>query len=309
MNNTAISIFCFFRWPQTHFPAHRILGRLFWGVVCIKYPTNSRKKGEFSKNNPHKWRHFFTALVQSSCAIGDNKRGSFSLVPIDVRPFPNLTCLTYISMTNKEEISQYCWLKLWLAFVLGSSFSWSLVFIFGVLSNEQPAGASRLLPNWSWLWRCCCGVNNRFSSSQETNDVRLACEEDSGTSGALLLYCGLRWFSQLSSYSPSTLTSVPVIYHLLYEQVVHYNWRHSPNKDLRLMEPEFTHQKFSLRISIREISFKGMLFGRADSSKVLVHFSWIEFKERPYLCFLWRVDFGFVKLLTECWYFRGIVKE
>ena len=65
---------------------------LLWGVVCIKYLINSCKKGEFSKNDPHKVTPFFSTTLRVEFG---NKRGSFSLVPIDKRPFPILTLLTF----------------------------------------------------------------------------------------------------------------------------------------------------------------------------------------------------------------------
>ena len=42
---------------------------LLWGAVCIKYLINSRKKGEFSKNDPHKRRHFFRPHFVYNSAI------------------------------------------------------------------------------------------------------------------------------------------------------------------------------------------------------------------------------------------------
>ena len=60
---------------------------LLWGVVCIKYLINSRKKWEFSKNNPHKRRHFVRPHFVYNSAI--------SVVPIDARPLPILTLLTF----------------------------------------------------------------------------------------------------------------------------------------------------------------------------------------------------------------------
>ena len=42
---------------------------LLWGVVCIKYLPYSRKKEEFSKNNPHKRRHFFRPHFVYNSAI------------------------------------------------------------------------------------------------------------------------------------------------------------------------------------------------------------------------------------------------
>ena len=62
---------------------------LLWGVVCIKYLINSRKKGEFSKNNPHKRRHFVRPHFVYNSAI--------SVVPIDARPLPILTLLTLLT--------------------------------------------------------------------------------------------------------------------------------------------------------------------------------------------------------------------
>ena len=62
---------------------------ILWGVVCIKYLINSRKKWEFSKNNPHKRRHFVRPHFVYNSAI--------SVVPIDARPLPILTLLTLLT--------------------------------------------------------------------------------------------------------------------------------------------------------------------------------------------------------------------
>ena len=39
---------------------------LLWGVVCIKYFINSRKKGEFSKKNPHETPFFRPHFMYNS---------------------------------------------------------------------------------------------------------------------------------------------------------------------------------------------------------------------------------------------------
>ena len=63
-----------------------------------------------------------------------------------------------------------------------------------------------------WQNRCVTGYN-RFSSFQKTVDVRLACDEDSGWSGALLLYCTLYCVGLYSSLpTPSLLLSVCLLF-------------------------------------------------------------------------------------------------
>ena len=72
---------------------------------CVKYLTNvqsPKEKGRELQISSQFDAIFSTATRAFVCKVrlSIDKPGSFSLVPIGARPFPNLTLLTYISMTK-----------------------------------------------------------------------------------------------------------------------------------------------------------------------------------------------------------------
>ena len=72
---------------------------------CVKYLTNvqsPKEKGRELQISSQFDAIFSTATRAFVCKVrlSIGKRGSFSLGPIGARPFPNLTLLTYISMTK-----------------------------------------------------------------------------------------------------------------------------------------------------------------------------------------------------------------
>ena len=102
LNYTAISIFCFVRIPHTHFRPRGFLPlsslRCSFHQIPHRLPIERRI---ILQVNPHEWRHFnFRPHSSKFVCNRRSTRGSFSLVPIIARLFPDsyLHYITYISM-------------------------------------------------------------------------------------------------------------------------------------------------------------------------------------------------------------------
>ena len=101
LNFTAISS-CFVRRSHTNFQPERIsIAALFEELRQIPHERPKEKGRELEISSQFD-AIFSTATRAFVCKVrlSIDKRGSFSLVPIGAPPFPNLTLLTYISMTK-----------------------------------------------------------------------------------------------------------------------------------------------------------------------------------------------------------------